>query len=483
MKRNKFNLSFYKLLTANMGKLIPVGWFEVLPGDTVQQRTSALIRVSPLEAPIMHPVKVRFHHWFVPNRLIWDDFEDFITGGETGLSAPIHPYCTKDYFATTEGSLADYLGIPPATYASAFKWNALPVRAYGLIFNEHYRDQQLTTARTVAKNSGQDVTTSGSVDNVCWEKDYFTTCRPEATLGSSVTVPVESASVLGIGVVGGAGATGVAVNESGTGADTYADAWAAATAGDVYVEEDPASAGMPLVRTEETTIDINDLKLSLALQRYQDARNKYGARYVEYLRYLGVRSSDARLQKPEYLGGGRQILQFSEVLQSDTAVGTMYGHGIGALRTNAYRRFFEEHGIVMTLMSVVPKSIYASAVPRPFLREVKEDYFQKELAHIGDQEVTNREVYSEHSSYSAVFGYQQRYDEYRGLLSGIAGDFHSGLDHWHMARIYASDPALNDTFVSCSPTDRIYSATTYDQLYAMVNHSIVARRMIPKIVR
>lgn len=480
MKRNKFNLSFYKLLTANMGKMVPVGWYEVLPGDTIQQHTSALIRVSPLEAPIMHPVKVRFHHWFVPNRLIWSEFEDFITGGESGTSTPIHPYCTKDHFATTEGSLSDYFGIPPATYTNAFHWSALPVRAYNLIFNEHYRDQQLTTARTVATNSGEDITSSGSVENVCWEKDYFTSARPDATLGASVTVPVAAANVYGIGTVGSPGATGVAVNETGTGSDTYADAWAAATAGDVYIEENPSVADEPYIRTEETTIDINDLKLATALQRYQDARNKYGARYVEYLRYLGVRPSDARLQVPEYLGGGRQIIQFSEVLQSDTAVGTMYGHGISAMRTNRFRRFFDEHGIVMTIMSVIPKTIYASCVPRPFLRSVKEDYFQRELAHIGDQEITNREVYSEHTSYTATFGYQGRYDEYRRNISGIAGDFHSNLNHWHMARIYASDPALNDTFVSCSPTDRIYSSTTYDQLYCMVNHGVVARRMMPK---
>lgn len=478
MRRNKFNLSHYKLLTGNMGDLIPIAWHEALPGDTIQQATSALIRVSPLQAPIMHPVKVRIHHWFVPTRLIWDEFEDFITGGPSGTSTPLHPF--KSLATVTQGTLPDYFGIPPASYSPAIQYSILPRRAYQLIWNEHYRDQDLQAEANISTASGADTTTDGTLQPVAWEKDYYTTARDSDSKGDAVTIPIAAADVHGIGVAGSAGVTGQAVNETGTGADTYADAWAAATAGDVFVEEDPSSAGDPFVRTEETSMDINDLRLGLAIQRYQEARAKYGSRYVEYLRYLGVRSSDARLQNPEYLGGGKQIIQFSEVLQTDTSVGTMYGHGISALRSNRYRRFFEEHGIVMTCLSVVPKAIYANAVPRKFLREVKEDYFQKELQHVGDQEITNREVYSEHSSYSQVFGYQQRYDEYRSHPSQIAGDFHSGLDHWHMARVFTSDPSLNATFVACSPTNRIYSSTTYDELYIMANHSIVARRMLAR---
>lgn len=484
MKRSKFSLSNYKLATMPMGKLIPIGWFETLPGDTIQQATSALVRVAPMEAPIMHPVMVRIHHWFVPNRLLWDDWEDFITGGDDGTFTATVPNFGAPTVA--QGDLLDYLGCPPHTYTSNHTISALPVRAYQLIFNEHYRDQDLVTAAALSTASGADATTSTDIQNVAWEKDYFTTARPWTQKGNEVNIPlIGEANVTGFGIKSGQTPGTINFNETGGNAVTGATGWKQEVPDPWRMEEDSLNTGYPNIKADLTSassgISIDDLRLSLALQRYQEARARYGSRYVEYLKYLGVTPSDARLQLPEYIGGGRQVLQFSEVLQSDTAVGTMYGHGIGALRSNKYRRFFEEHGICMTLMSVVPKAIYADGMHKGWSRETKEDYFQRELQFIGEQEILNREIQVDRTTGTKdVFGYQSRYDEYRHIPSTIAGEFRGTLDHWHMARMFATDVSLNSSFVNCTPTTRIYSSPGTDPLYVMANHSIQARRQLAK---
>ena len=190
------------------------------------------------------------------------------------------------------------------------------------------------------------------------------------------------------------------------------------------------------------------------------------------------------MMRPEYLGGGRQTIQFSEVLQTAEGtdpVGELRGHGIAGVRSRRYRRFFEEHGYVFSLMSVLPKTIYGQSLSRTLNRRTKEDFWQKELEHIGQQEVLNKEVYSFHSVPDGVFGYQDRYDEYRRQESCLGGEFReSTLDFWHMARIFASDPTLNSSFVTSNPTKRINAVQSNDVLWCMVNHSLQARRMVSK---
>jgi len=186
MKRNKFSLSNYKLLSLDQGKLVPINIMEVLPGDTIQQSTSALIRVSPLVTPVMHPVHVRIHHWFVPHRLVWDEWEDFITGGPNGTSTPTVPY--RSGLTENVGALGDYLGVP--TGVANLSPNFMPYRSYNLIWNEFYRDQDLETELTVSKASGSDVTTDNVLKNVAWSKDYFTSARPWTQKGSEVTLPL-----------------------------------------------------------------------------------------------------------------------------------------------------------------------------------------------------------------------------------------------------------------------------------------------------
>ena len=487
-KRSKFSLSHYKLATMNMGMIVPVGLTEVLPGDTLQQATSAFIRVTPLAAPVMHPVHVSIHHWYVPLRLIWDDFESFITGGEDGLDDSVYPTVTSGSSGFAIGSLADYLGVP--TGVANLEVSALPFRAYDLIYNEWYRDENLVDPLVISTESGKDTTTSMTLQAHAWKKDYFTAASPWPQKGPAVTVPVELGDQ-----------SSVSINITGKGSPSFSKGGTSPSSnqflkvdgdnnvrynfnGSVLNWSDPAlSAVATFDGTELGTVDINKLREAFALQRFEEHRALYGSRYTEYLRYLGIRASDARLQRPEYLGGGRQTIQFSEVLQTAEGtdpVGTMRGHGIAAMRTNRYRRFIEEHGLVLTFMMVQPIPVYAQGLPRLWNRRFKEDFWQQELEHIGEQEVLNKELYAASEEPDGVFGYQDRYDEYRSHESSISGEFRDTLDYWHMARIFDNQPTLNQSFVYGAPTNRVFMEQTQNQLYCMINHSIQARRLVSR---
>jgi hypothetical protein len=496
MRRHLHSLSHYNLFTCDQGYLVPIAAIETLPGDTFQHQTSLLIRTTPLVAPLMHPVHARVHHWFVPYRLIWEDFESFITGGEDGLDTSTFPTIDFSGSAVAEGDLADYLGLPIGFNGEA---SALPFRAYNLIYNEWYRDQQLQTEKGLDITSGADTTTDTDLLSPCWEKDNFTAARASEQLGAEVSLPLGiDAPVTGIGIGNQTyGDASQNVYETdGTGTTAYADnTGPIQTHGSVYIEEDPDNAGFPNIRADlqnATAATINQLREAFALQKFAEWRNLYGGRYTEYLRAdFGTRSSDARLQRPEYLAGGKQTLQFSEVLQTapsidDTSaesVGALKGHGISAMRSNKYRRFFEEHGIVISFLSVKPKTIYHQGVEKMWLKTTKEQFWNRHLEGLGSQEIENQEVYFAHASPTATFGYEDRYDEYRRVKSRVTGEFHDTLDYWHMARDFASDPALNSSFVTANPTDRVYAATGPHELQIMGQHSIQARRLVSKRAR
>ncbi|QGH72368.1 MAG: major capsid protein [Microviridae sp. ctQch27] len=496
MKRSVFSLSHHKLLSFDMGELVPIGMTEVLPGDTMQQATTMLVRASPLLAPVMHPVDVRIHHWFVPHRLVWADFEKFITGGPDGLDASVFPTITFGG-AIPAGTVMDYLGMPLGV--AGLTVSALPFRAYNLIWNNWYRDQDLETALAVSTASGNDVTTNTNLKSCSWEKDYFTSARPWEQKGPTVTVPLgTTAPVMGLGFANTPSQmaastvmrqTTPVANETVNNPPWWMITNAANTMG---VKADSAASGTtkPSVfadLTNASAVTVNTLRQALAFQRYEEARARFGSRYIEYLRYLGVKSSDGRLQVPEYLGGGRDTIQFSEILQTaadgTNPVGTMRGHGIAGMRSNRYRRFFEEHGYVMSLASVRPKTMYMQGLARTWNRRVKEDFWQKELQFIGQQAIKNKELYAAHASPDGTFGYQDRYDEYRRSESSVSGEFRTVLNFWHFAREFGSSPALNGTFVSCVPTERTFAVSTNDVLWVMAKHSIQARRLVAKTGR
>lgn len=476
-KRVKVNLSNYQLMTFDMGELVPCGIWEVLPGDTFQHSTTAVIRLSPMVAPVMHNITARIHHFFVPHRHTFRnetdpmrerEWEAFITGGEDGQFTD--PPETFNYLAdTSPGSkdrLGNYLGLPQT--ASAFPVNNMAFRACRDIWNEYYRDQQLQTYDNTDNNLNQ-------VRQVCWEKDQFTTSRPSPQLGDEVTIPLTGTSL----VTSTADIVNSQVDTSSTGF--------------CYLDNNPANIMTANLANTVQGATINDLRLAMAAQRLREARSRFGTRYTEYLRYaFGVNSSDARLQRPEYLGGSKALIQVSEVLQTapesgegsrEYGVGDMYGHGISAMRSNAYRRFFEEHGYVISMISIRPKTFYTQGADRHFFKQTKEDFYQREMALIGQQEVLNGEIYTtgNDGTNREVFGWQDRYYEYRRARSHVAGDFaRPELNYWHLGRIFDDQPALNADFVECNPSKRIFAEQTRHSIWAMVKHNVVARRKMAR---
>lgn len=385
--------------------------------------------------------------------------------------------------------LLHWLGLPLGFYGTA---SALPLRGYNLIFNEWYRDQDLTSERAISLASGSDSTTVGGQGlpaSAAWTKDYFTTARPYAQKGPAIRIPMDTDPV----AIDSSGDDIQVVRDGSTNRNLYSG-----TDGDVVLTGAAPTAGNIKFGTntglEADLSDmgglITELRIASALQRFEEARYRYGSRFTEYLRYLGVRPSDQRLQRPEYLGGGKNTLQISEVLQTAPVydsteeelvgdVGSLKGHGIGTARSNKYMRFFEEHGYVHTFMTVMPIPIYSNGTDRHWFKSTKYDFFQKELQHVGQQEVYTKEVYGVGDQGSTVFGYQDRYSEYMQGRHRVTGDFaDSSANYWHFAREFGEPPTLNNAFVTGTPTNRPFADQSGMELMVMMRHSIRARRIV-----
>ncbi len=473
MKRSSQNLSFIHNLSFDMGQLIPLACIDVLPGDTFIQKASILARVAPMVKPVMHPVEIRVHNWFVPNRIIWDDWEAFIVGNEGSATYPVlTPASAPDTV------LYDHMGVEPVTGVA---WDALPIRAYNKIWNEFYRDQDLATARLEG-----DLT----IARIAWGKDYFTTARANPQQGASVEVGFSagSAPVEGLGSSNQTfGLNNISAYETdGTGTVNFVKAKKIEDAQSVFLEEDPSNSGFPNLRADLSQatggIDINELRDAIALQRIAEAREFFGSRYVDFLRWYGVNPRDGRLDRPEYLGGGRQTISFSEVLATaegtSTAVGDLFGHGIAGVRQKPIRKMFEEHGWMISCISVRPKGIYQNGVPKRFLRTEPTDYWHRELELLPWQTISELEIYGG-GTRANVFGYTPRYDEYRETQSYVSGSFRQGTEEdWTLAREFASLPTLNESFITCTPSDRIYADTSMPELLVTANMQINAKRLI-----
>ena len=480
MARNKHDLSNYRLLTGNMGYLYPIGLAEILPLDTVRHSASVFLRFSPMAAPVMHPITVRVHHFFVPHRLVWPQsenggWEEFITSGPDGDNSETIPTITIANVA--QGSLGDYLGLRTGVAATV---SALPIRGFNLIFNEWFRDEDLVTERAL---------TDTTIPQIAWEKDYFTTARPWPQKGPAITLPLGgTAPVVPAGNATpdwhDPGAASLRHLENASGANAQ---WSGTGSIGAMTWVDPK---LEADLSQATGPDIIQFREALALQRYAEARARYGSRYVEYLKYLGARPADARLQLPELLAGGRARVNVSEVLQTANeaasdrfGVGDLYGHGVAATRSNAYVRTFQEHGYLFSMMSVRPKAVYTDGVHRTWLRRNRDEFWQKELEFVGQQEVWEGEVFATGAGDYQTFGYSDRYAEYRTVPSGVSGEFRTTLDYWHLGRIFASGPALNADFVNCDPSLRIFNVQNQDTLWCAVQHQLVARRLVSRDAR
>lgn len=473
MKRYKISKAHYNIFSCNPGQLIPTSIYEAQPGETIQQQVSALIRVSPLNTPVMHPVQIRLHCWQVPERIIDQgdfDFEAFITGGPDGNDTQTPPQATG--VTVTEKDVIEYMGVSPGTRT----YRTSPAAAYIQTFNEKYRDQDLVAAIDPATYQG-----NVPPQNIAWEKDYFTSARPWAQKGPDVSLPIGNKVPV---THDGVGNEQVGVLAPNIGAGSYR---MDSSGANLLTSTQTTTSGQDLYAdlSAGNVLNVNDWRAAFAIQRWQEARAQYGSRFTEYLRALGVRSSDARLQLPEYLGGGKSTISFTEILTTDSVTGaagpgSLFGHGIATIKTRPFRRFIEEHSYILTLLSVRPKTMYMESQHKMWDRLDKLDYWQPELQAIGQEPIANKELYADHSDPNGVFGYQDRYANLNRIPSRVSGEMRSTLASWTYARSFGSDPTLNADFVNCNPTNRVYQDTsdTTDKLWCMVNHSVRCRSRI-----
>lgn len=466
-----FDMSRMQKTSFNMGELTPTLFEEILPGDHFKASTEIMLRFAPMLAPVMHRVNVFMHYFFVPHRIVYNEWEDFITGGKDGNAAPIFP--TFPLAAQVRDSrLADYLGIPNYTATSSTKRiSQLPFRGYQLIWNEFFRDETLDNPIDIHTATIDELVT---LRTRCWEKDYFTSSLPFTQRGAQVGIPIDLEYK---------DISDVRLNTGGVPAQNTLFSNAIGEFGNT------AGDRLRLENLENLSLDfsINELRESSALQRWLEKAATGGYRYVEQLlSRFGVRSSDARLQRPEYLGGGRQPLVISEVLNTtgttEAPQGDMTGHGISVGRTNSFEKHFEEHGYLFGIMSVLPRTAYQQGIHKTWLRDDKFEFYQPELANLGEQAVQNIELYfndSDDTYNDATFGYQQRYAEYKHAQSSVHGDFRTTLDFWTLSRIFSTPPSLNSDFVNADPSNRIFAVTTEDTLWCQLFHKVHARRKMP----
>lgn len=499
MKSALHNLTHSVKLSGSMGELIPLALIEALPADVIDHSTTALIRTQPLVAPVMHEIDAKIHHWFIPTRTIWKDFPEFITGGPTGTDNTVAPYITTPASVGFPiGSLADYLGVP--TGVPNLKVSALPFRAYAEVWNNYYRDQDLQSELVVSVGNGSDTTTNTALQFGCWEKDYFTSARGSPQKGPGVSIPLAgNAPIKGLYAsnvvtvapsgqpVGGAPAGGVSMANNNAPYISVSSKSPVGTAAGTAFNSTNANVFADL--SGVSAVDIEDLRLAAALQRYQENLSRYGSRYVErVMAAFGIRPRSLELDIPQYIGGGQQKISISEVLSTaettTAAVGDMYGHGITAMRSNRYRYPVAEHGYILSLLVIRPRTNYIQGLNKLWSRDTKEEYYQPELAYLGQQPIRNKELYATGTATDdQTFGYQDAYDPYRFIESRVSGEFRDTLDYWHMARKFATAPALNADFVKSNPTTRIYAVPAADQLYVMAKHRISAKRRVIKTAK
>lgn len=491
-KRNKFDLSHEKKFSLDMGYLYPVLVQDILPGDVFRVNSEVFLRFAPLLAPVMHRIDVTMHYFFVPNRLVHDEWEDFITGGRTGLIEPVSPYfvlddTNNDTGLFRSGTLADFMGLPslePATpIVNQVNISALPFRAYQLIYNEYYRDQNLE-AEVNFGGIGSGIIASGSTafQNLMvlrrrnFQKDYFTSALPWAQRGNDVTMPVETIVDTAWGK-----ASGLPLDTAG---DVLHD-----NTGQLYTDQGPQNIEL---RGEGISFTINELRRSIKVQEWLERMARGGARYIEQLAsQFGVISSDARLQRPQYLGGGKQPVVISEVLSTfqqeaeGVPQGNMAGHGVSVGSQNYFKKAFEEHGFVIGIMSVTPKPAYQQGICRMLTRHEKFDYAWPIFGNLGEQEINAMELYYNPASAPSfpTFGYVPRYSEYKYGYSTVHGDFKDTLSFWHLGRIFESEPYLNSDFIRVTPGEfnRVFATgeSSTDKMYCQLYHKIDALRPLP----
>ena len=509
--RSVFDLTHEKKLTCRMGELVPIFISETMPNDTFRCDSEVMLRLAPLLAPIMHRINVFVHYFFVPNRLLWSRWEDFITTGQFGTTNIMQPFVRiNEVLAANRqllaaGSLSDYLGgpvIPDGTagYSSAQEMNLLPFAAYLKIWFDYYRDRnfQQDTDLMPIQSVGLQTANHGwfLIRSRCWAHDYFTSSLPWTQRGAQVLMPLAGSGsvtyspvarvrrVYGLNILD-------ATNIRTQGTDTNPGLATGGSATEQISVENIAS-----VNLTASSVTINDLRRAVRLQEWMERNALAGSRYNEsILAHFGRRTSDARLQRAEYLGGGRVPVQISGVVTTAWSAGpsgntppaNLAGHGISYGKSNKFSYNCEEHGFIIGIMSVMPRADYFQGVDRMFnTRQSFLDYPWPSFAHLGEQPVYASELWTSPDTMGIpqsrpIFGYQSRYAEWKFKQNTIHGDFRSSMQFWHLARTFSSQPALGiefNTFDDALP-NRIFAVSGGDHLWCYINNRCTVKRSLP----
>lgn len=476
-KSNFFDLSHDLKFSMDMGYLVPICNIDCVPGDRFKLACQHMIRFAPMIAPMMHRVDVTMHYFFVPYRLLWSNWEKFITGDYPSADAvPVMPYFPLG--ATQDGSLADYLGCPASgevTPPNINNISALHFAAYQLIYKEYYRSQQLENADNgdlfeILGDGLQVPSWLFLLRKRAWEHDYFTSALPQPQAGEDVFIPAPDRQVFTTGPAGTT-LTGTPTNIAVNQVDS------SEIGDDQLFTQGLGAAGT-----------INELRRANALQRWLERMNVSGSRYVEQIwGIFGVRSKDERLNRPEYIYGTKNAVQVSDVVNTTGEIdglpqGNLAGYGLSSSQSGKGSYFCTEHGVIMGIMSVMPKTAYQQGIARKFQRFDRFDYYWPQFANIGEQGIRMAEIYRDAEDPDAIFGYVPRYSEYKYEPNRVAGAFRSSLNYWHMGRIFETEPALNSNFIISDPTKRIFAVEDSEtqSLYCHVYNSIKAFRPMPK---
>ena len=476
--RSSFDRSCGYKTTFDAGWLIPIFVDEALPGDTFNVKVTAFCRLATPLHPFMDNMYLDTFFFAVPYRLIWDNWERF-------NGAQDDPGDSTDYLVPqvvspvsggySYGRLADYFGIP--TGVPSLSTSALPFRAYNLIYNEWFRDQNLQNSVSVPKNDGPDPEFAYDILRRGKRHDYFTSALPWPQKGPSVDIPLgTTAPVLGLGTRATATfpTTGVSIRQS-DGTATSSGQWQEAYDGSASMifAQESSTPDYPNIRadlTNATAATINQLRQAFQVQKLYERDARGGTRYTEIIRaHFGVVSPDARLQRPEYLGGGTSYMNVTPIAQtSSTVTGSPQANlaaiGVSTVKGHGFVKSFTEHCVIIGMVCARADLNYQQGLTRDWSRRTRFDFYWPELSQIGEQAVLNKEIYAQGSvnptADEAVFGYQERYAEYRYKPSLITGKFRSSdpqsLDTWHLAQEFSSLPALNSTFiVENPPVDRV----------------------------
>jgi len=491
--RSKFVGSFTRKTTFNAGLLIPFLLDEVLPGDHLKYDCTAYVRMATPYFPLMDNQRIDTHFFFIPNRLVWANWKKFMgeqASPDSSISYTVPQVTGDTNDAVGVGSLWDYLGLPAGYngWLAAPSVSALPFRAYQLVYNEWFRDENLIASAYMSTGDASEGASLYPLRRRAKSQDYFTSALPWP---QKFTAPSIQSSVSGLGIAS------VDLNV-GTGPQTVIDTFSqpsntvysnAYTTGAVPYWIKATASGYPQVYAEAS---VNSFRQAFLVQQLLERDARGGTRYTEIVRsHFGVISPDARQQRPEYIGGGSSALNITPVAQTTGGAGTVGVLGAAATSVGKHMASYAstEHGYILGLMSVRSELSYGQGIPRTFSRQTRYDFYWPSLAGLGEQAILNKELFAQAGSAdNNVFGYQERWHEYRTRYSEITGRFRTNvtgtLAAWHLGQGFGSAPVLGKTFIEDTPPmPRVLAAgqTAADQAIEYLADILIQREAVRPI--